>query len=259
MSWFDDVSEANRLIAFGFQPGKRPPRYAEYRALVERYHADAGFAQLVQAALRGFDLTVIAVDHRAGIVLGPTPETPFAASVADHVPNLRDRPLVLLAHLAIAALGFPRAADLDDDTYVGRVCVDQIDEVVTAAAEELNRRAIAAESASDPPAGQPELVQLWRYYLRRNSVGRTGDTRALFSSRRALIKKAAEYLADHGMLRRVADDGGGTYSTTIRYQIQVRELASQQMLSDLAALGIAVASDGSPALRSRPDADQLPT
>jgi hypothetical protein len=247
MSVLDDVSEASRLIAFGFQPGKRPPRHAEYRALVERYHADAAFAQLVHAAVRGFDLQVIAVDHRAGIVLGPTPETPFAASVTEHVPNLKDRPLVLLAHLAIAALAFPRAADLDDDGYVGRVCVDQVDEVVTAAAEELNR----STASVDPPAGQSDLVSLWRYYLRRNSVGRTGDTRALFSSRRALIKKAAEYLADHGMLRRVSDDAGGTYSTTIRYQIQVRELASQQMLGDLAALGIA-AGPGS-ALRVRTD------
>jgi hypothetical protein len=223
--------------------------------LVQRYNADAGFAQLVQAALRGLDLTLITVDHRAGIVLGPTLETPFAANITDHVPNPKDRPLVLLAHLAIATLAFPRAADLDDETYVGRVCVDQIDEVVTAAAEELNRR---AEADADPPADQPELVKLWRYYLRRNSVGRTGDTRALFSSRRALIKKAAEYLADHGMLRRVNDDAGGTYSTTIRYQIQVRELAGQQMLGELAALGIAIVSDGSPVLRSRPDAGQLP-
>lgn len=244
MSTLDDITDASRLVAFGFRPGTRPPQLAEYRDLTGRYLRDAGFAQVVHAAARGLGLTVIAVEPRAGIVLGPSLETPFAASVADHVPNTRDRPLVLLAHLAIAALAFPRAADLDDGTYVGRIAVDKVDEAVTAAADELSRRAAESGEAGDPPAGQPDLVALWRYYLRRNSVGQTGDGRALFTSRRGLIKRAAEYLADNGMLRRVSGDAGGTYSTTIRYQIQVRELAATQMLADLAGLGIAVPGGG---------------
>jgi hypothetical protein len=253
----DDVADANRLVAFGFRPGLRPPQLAEYRDLAGRYLTDAGFAQVVHAAVRGFDLTIITVDPRAGIVLGPTLETPFAASIADHVPNTRDRPLVLLAHLAIAALAFPRAADLDDGTYVGRITVDQVDEAVTDAAVELSRRVAESGENGDPPADQPDLVALWRYFLRRNSVGQTVDGRALSTSRRGLIKRAAEYLADNGMLRRVSSDAGGTYSTTIRYQIQVRELAATQMLGDLAELGIAMPGGG-PVPPFRPGPGETP-
>lgn len=252
MSEFDDVSNAARLIAFGFQPTQTPGRTdGEYRALVERHRTDPAFAQAVQAVARGFDLTVIAVDQRAGIVLGPTAETKFAASVADHIPRPADRPIAALAHLAIAALAFPRPETLDDDDH-GRITVNHVDDLVTAAAQELDRRAQESGDDDGAPADQPDLVLLWRYYLRRNAVGTTRDPREHSGARRALIKRVAEYLAQNGMLRRAGDADGGTFTTTTRFQIQVRELASQRMLSDLAALGVAVYSDGSPTLITAP-------
>lgn len=257
VSMLDDIADASRLVSFGFRPALRPTQLADYRDLVGRYLSDPGFAQMVHAAARGFDVTVITVHPQAGIILDPPLDSPFAASIADHVPNTRDRPLVLLAHLAIAALAFPRAADLDDSTYVGRVTVDHVDEAVTDAAEELGRRATESGESVDPPADQPDLVTLWRYFLRRNSVGQTGDGRVLPTSRRGLIKRAAEYLADNGMLRRVSSDAGGTYSTTIRYQIQVQQLAATQMIGDLAELGIAVPGGAVPS--SRPSPAEMPT
>ncbi len=244
MTWFDDIGDANKLISFGFQPVRIPARSAEYRALVDRYRTDPDFAQIVHAGLRGFDLTVVAVDKDAGIVLGTTAETAFAASVSAHVPNVRDRPLVLLAHLAIAAIAYPRAEDLEDEGRITRFTVAQVDEIVAAACDALASRAAELGEDEGIPADQPELLQLWRAYMRRSAVGTTAAAGTQKSSRRALIKRAAEYLADHGMLRHASAEGDGTYSTTARYRIQVRELASQRMLGDLAALGIAVGSDG---------------
>jgi hypothetical protein len=257
---FDDITEANRLISFGFQPGKIPARSIEYRTLVDRYRTDAQFAQIVQAALRGFDLSTVAVDRDAGIVLGTTAETVFAASVSAHVPTKRDRPLVLLAHLAIAAIAYPRAEDLEDEGRIARFTVAQVDEIVTAACQELDRRAAELDQDEGVPADQPELLQLWRAYLRRSAVGTTVGTGTQNSSRRALIKRAAEYLAENGMLRRANNEGEGTYTTTARYRIQVRELASQRMLGELAALGIAVGTDGSVSITTvaAPDPQQLP-
>lgn len=252
----EDVTDASRLVSFGFQPGMSPPKLAEYRDLTGRYLSDAGFAQVVHAAALGFGCEVVTVDPKAGIVLEPVPKSPFVVSVAEHVPNPKDRPLVLLAHLAIAALAFPRAGDLDDTSHVGRISVAQVDETVTDAAESLNRAAAEAGEDEDPPADQPELVTLWRYWLRRNSVGRTGDSRALWTSRRALIKRAAEYLADNGMLRRTSE--GETYTTTVRYQIHVREMAGTRLLGELAELGIAVPGGGGLTTADRPDPSQLP-
>ncbi|WP_019357609.1 hypothetical protein [Streptomyces sp. AA1529] len=246
----DDTAAVNRLLACGFQPGLTPRRNAEYATLVDRCRTDPDFARLLHAAARGFDLTVIAVDPRAGLVLGATAETQFAVSVTDHITRPADRPIAALAHLAIAALAYYRPEDLDDPSHIGRITVRHVDEMVERATKELERQAAEADTDDGVPADHPDLMQLWRYYQRRNPVSSTGDDRAHSKSRHALIKRVAEYLADNGMLRRAGKENGGTYTTTARYQIQVRELAGQQMLGHLAELGITVGPDGSPAFNS---------
>lgn len=252
MNAIDDIAAVTRLLAFGFLPGLTPRRNAEYAALVERCRTDPEFARQLHAAARGFDLTVIAVDTRAGLVLGATAETQFAVSVADHISKPVDRPIAALAHLAIAALAYYRPEDLDDEAHVGRVTVRHVDEMVEQAAKQLERRAAEADADDGVPVDHPDLIQLWRYYQRRNPVALTGDDRAHSKSRHAIIKRVAEYLADNGMLRRAGNENGGTYTTTARYQIQVRELAGQRMLGELAALGVTVGPDGNPAF-STPD------
>ncbi|MFF3567942.1 hypothetical protein ACFYXQ_09210 [Nocardia jiangxiensis] len=248
----------NRLIAFGFQPGLTPRRNAEYATLVGRCRTDPAFTELLHAAARGFDLTVIAVDTRAGLVLGPEPDTKFAVKVSEHIGKRIDRPLAALAHLAIAALAFYRPEDLDDDLHIGRITIRHVDEMVEQAAKQLERRAAELGLDDGVPVDDPDLVQLWSYYLQRNPVGSTGDDRAHQTSRRAIIKRVAEYLADNGMLRRAGAENGGTYQTTARYQIQVRELAGQRMLGQLAELGVTVGPDGKPAF-SGPDSDESST
>ncbi|TXS66108.1 hypothetical protein EAO69_30280 [Streptomyces sp. me109] len=250
MNNVNDTAAVNRLLAFGFQPGLTPRRNAEYATLVDRCRTDQAFAQLLHAAARGFDLTVIAVDPRAGLVLGATAETQFAASVTDHITRPADRPIAALAHLAIAALAYYRPEDLDDPAHVGRVTVRHVDAMVERATKELERQVAEAGADDGVPADHPDLIQLWRYYQRRNPVSSTGDDRAHSKSRHALIKRVAEYLADNGMLRRAGKENGGTYTTTARYQIQVRELAGQQMLGQLAELGITAGPDGTPAFSS---------
>lgn len=250
MNSIDDTAAVTRLLAFGFQPGLTPRRNAEYAALIGRCRTDPQFVQHLHAAARGFDLTVIAVDPRAGLVLGATAETQFAVSVTDHISKPADRPIAALAHLAIATLAYYRPEDLDDDSHVGRVTVRHIDAMVEQATKELERQAAEADTDDGVPVDHPDLIRLWRYYQRRNPVASTGDDRAHSKSRHAIIKRVAEYLADNGMLRRAGKENAGTYTTTARYQIQVRELAGQQMLGQLAELGITVGLDGEPAFHS---------
>ncbi|MER8261806.1 hypothetical protein [Streptomyces albidoflavus] len=185
----DDTAAVNRLLAFGFQPGLTPRRNAEYSTLIDRCRTDQDFTRLLHAAARGFDLTVISVDPRAGLVLGATAETQFAVSVTDHITRPADRPIAALAHLAIAALAYHRPEDLDDPSHVGRITVHHVDEMVERAAKELERRAAEADTDDGVPAEHPDLMQLWRYYQRRNPVSTTGDDRAHSKSRYALIKQ----------------------------------------------------------------------
>jgi hypothetical protein len=242
MNSIKDVAAAAKLVAFGFQPGLTPLRNIEYSTLAKRCGSDPVFAQMVHAVAQGFDVIVLAADTNAGLVLGAGTGTQFAVRVTDHIPKLDHRPIATLAHLAIAALAFYRPEDLDDDTHVGRVTVRHVDELVDQAAQELERRAAESDADDGVPVDDPDLIQMWRYYRRRNPVAATGDARAHSGSRLAIIKRVAEYLADNGMLRRAGNENGGTYQTTARYKIHVRELAGQQMLGQLAALGVTVAA-----------------
>jgi hypothetical protein len=48
----------------------------------------------------------------------------------------------------------------------------------------------------------------------------------------------------------VSDSGGGTYRTTPRYQVQVRELAAERAFAELLDLGVVAVTDPSGSLRA---------
>ena len=130
-----------------------------------------------------------------------------------------------LAHLAAAALAFPRSDDLADDTYVGRVSVDQVDGAVREACRVLGER-VAGTAEADPLSDAPQLEEVWRAWLRRPEATATKDGRAGEATTRGIVGKALRFLADQGFLVPVGQDG--VYRTTPRYQVQVRELAAQR-------------------------------
>jgi hypothetical protein len=51
------------------------------------------------------------------------------------------------------------------------------------------------------------------------------------------------FLADQGLLVRTSEDRGGTYRTTPRYRVQVRQ-AGAVMFTELLSLGITEVNDG---------------
>lgn len=169
-----------------------------------------------------------------------------------------ERVLHGLAHLAIPALAFPRPDDLAADTYVGRVSVEQADSVVREACTMLAAKAAAAEETGDPLEGAPELERAWRVYLRRPEAAPTKDGRLAPSTTRGIIAKALRFLADQGFLARVSDEYGGTYRTTPRYQVQVRELAAERAFTELLDLGVVVVTDPSGSLHAVSSPDGRP-
>ncbi|MEU8924239.1 hypothetical protein AB0D10_25395 [Kitasatospora sp. NPDC048545] len=234
----DDVADATRMIAMALGRGRVPARSSEYARLVQRYHRDPDYAHMVHMAAKGFDLTVLGVDHRSGLILGTTAESSLSLSVTELVPNTGDRPLYLLAQLAIATLAFPRPQDLDDDEFVGRVTVSAVDDYVREHALAIEQRINAAGEDQDPPTGQPGLEALWRAYLRRSATGRTKGDNEPFGSSRKIVERALKHLVDYGFMHKVPGDGEGTYVTHVKYRVQIRELAAGEMLKELAALGI---------------------
>jgi hypothetical protein len=258
-----DVTDAARLVAFGMRPKLLPSRDLSYSDLVKRFIVDAAFKEHVEAIAEGLGLTVLAVSARTGVVLGPAADSVFDQKFDEYARRAslgerRDVERVLhgLAHLAIAAIAFPRPDDLASDTYVGRVSVEQADSVVREACAMLAARAAAADEAADPLEEAPQLERVWRIYLRRPTATLTRDGRLSPSTTRGIISRALRFLTEQGFLSRVSDEQDGTYRTTPRYQVQVRELAAQRAFDELLRLQVVPVTDPAGSLHStRPTTD----
>ncbi|UQS25552.1 hypothetical protein L1857_23420 [Amycolatopsis thermalba] len=251
-----DAESAARLISFGMRPKHLPSRDVVYADLVRRYGEDSAFKQLTNSVAAGLGLMVLDVSHQAGAVLAATDESVFEVKMDSYarqskIRERRDTEKVLhgLVHLATAALGYPRPDDLANDTYIGRVSVDQVDGVVREACRILDERAAKAEANNDPLSDSPELEQAWRAYARRPEAAATKDGRLASDTTRGMVSRALRFLADQGFLVQVSGEQGGTYRTTPRYQVQVRELAADSAFEELLALGVVAVSGGGGTLR----------
>ncbi|OXM56335.1 hypothetical protein CFP71_13790 [Amycolatopsis thailandensis] len=239
------------------RPKQLPSRDVVYGDLVRRYGEDRAFKQLTHAVAAGLGLMVLEVNLQAGAVLAATDESVFEIKMDSYarqskIRERRETEKVLhgLVHLATAALGYPRPDDLANDTYIGRVSVEQVDAMVREACRILDERAAEAEANNDPLADAPELEQAWRAYARRPAAAATKDGRLASDTTRGMVARALRFLADQGFLVQVSGEQGGTYRTTPRYQVQVRELAADAAFDDLLELNVVSVANGGGTLRS---------
>ena len=247
-----DTADAARLVAFGLQPKLLPARDAEYTELLRRYREEPTFARLADAVATGLGLVVLEVSTRAGMALAAAEDSVFAVRMGDYArrasTDSADRFLHGLAHLAVAAMAFPRPEDLADDGYIGRITVNGVDSFVRQACRKLEERAEAEGENTDPATNTPGLEAAWRVYSRRSATGATKDSRRLAGSTTGIIAKAVGFLVDSGFLQRTGDDAGGTYRTTARFQLQVRDMAGSAAMAELLELGVVPVSDGTASL-----------
>ena len=256
----EDASDAGRLLALGMRPKHLPARDAVYADLVRRYQEDDEFAELVKAFAEGLGMTMLAVTQQSGAVAVPREESPFELKIDEYAKRTAlgnrgvDKMLHGLAHLAVAALAFPRPDDLGNPAYVGYVAVAEVDAVVRDACRVLEQRAVEAEENEDPLDTAPDLERAWRAYTRRPAAAATKDGRLAPDTTRAIITKAVRFLADQGFLVFRNADDGGSYRTTPRYQEQIREVAASAAFRELLDLGVISITDpsGSLAVTSDP-------
>jgi len=256
-----DATDAARLVAFGLQPKLLPARDAEYAELIRRYREDPVFARLTDAVAAGLGLIVLEVSPRAGMAVAAAEDSVFAVRMGDYsrraASDSSDRFLHGLAHLATAAMAFPRPEDLSDDGYIGRITVNGVDGFVRQACRRLEERAGRQGENTDPVSDTPGLEAAWRVYTRRSATGATKDARRLAGSTTGIVGKAVAFLVDSGFLQRTGDEAGGTYRTTARYQLQVRDLAGSAAMAELLELGVVPISDGSATLLPPDTGDDL--
>ncbi|MFD5115376.1 hypothetical protein ACFWNG_24155 [Streptomyces sp. NPDC058391] len=256
-----DAADAARLVSFGLQPKLLPARDAEYTELLRRYREDPAFARVADAIATGFGLVVLEVSPRAGMAVTAGEDSVFAVRMGAYArrasTDSADRFLHGLAHLAVAAMAFPRPADLADDGYIGRITVNGVDTFVRQACRRLEERAEEQGENTDPSTDAPGLEAAWRIYARRSATGATKDARRLAGSTTGIVGKAVAFLTDSGFLQRTGDEAGGAYRTTARFQLQVRDLAGQAAMAELLELGVVPVTDGSATLLPPPDGDDL--
>ncbi|WP_405798130.1 hypothetical protein [Streptomyces longwoodensis] len=256
-----DAADAARLVAFGLQPKLQPARDQEYADLLRRYREDPPFARLADAVAAGLGLIVLEVSARAGMAVTAAEDSVFAVRMGDYARRTAadsgDRFLHGLAHLAVAAMAFPRPEDLADDGYIGRVTVNGVDAFVRQACRRLEERAEEQGENTDPATDAPGLEAAWRIWARRSAAGATKDARRLAGSTTGIVGKAVAFLTDSGFLQRTGDDNGGTYRTTARYQLQVRDLAGSAAMAELLELGVVPVTDGTPSLLPPEESDDL--
>ncbi|ALO06996.1 Putative membrane protein [Streptomyces venezuelae] len=256
-----DAADAARLVSFGLQPKLLPARDAEYTELLRRYREDPAFARLADAVATGLGLVVLEVSPRAGMAVTAGEDSVFAVRMGDYArrasTDSADRFLHGLAHLAVAAMAFPRPEDLADDAYIGRLTVNGVDAFVRQACLRLEQRAEEQGENTDPATDAPGLEAGWRIYARRSATGATKDARRLAGSTTGIVGKAAAFLTDSGFLQRTGDEGGGSYRTTARYQLQVRDMAGSAAMAELLELGVVPVSDGTATLVPPPEGDDL--
>ncbi|MFW6693189.1 hypothetical protein [Streptomyces sp. MAR4 CNX-425] len=257
-----DAADAARLVSFGLQPKLLPARDLEYAELLRRYREEPPFARLADAVATGLGLVVLEVSARTGMAVTAAEDSVFAVRMGDYArraaTDSADRFLHGLAHLAVAAMAFPRPEDLADDGYIGRVSVNGVDAFVRQACRRLEERAEEAGENTDPAEGERGLEAAWRVYARRSATGATKDARRLAGSTTGIIGKAMAFLTDSGFLQRTSDDAGGTYRTTARYQLQVRDMAGSAAMSELLELGVVPVADGSATLVPAADDGEVP-
>lgn len=156
-----DAADAARLVAFGLQPKLQPARDQEYAELLRRYREDPSFARLADAVAAGLGLVVLEVSPRAGMAVTAAEDSVFAVRMGDYARRTSadsgDRFLHGLAHLAVAAMAFPRPEDLADDGYIGRITVNGVDAFVRQACRRLEERAEVRGRTPIRPRTRPGL------------------------------------------------------------------------------------------------------
>ena len=177
----------------------------------------------------------------------------FAVRMGDYArraaADSADRFLHGLAHLAVAALAFPRPEDLADDGYIGRITVNGVDAFVRQACRRLEERAEQAGREHRPGHRRPRtggrLAGLRAAQRHRRHQGRPAAGRF---DHRASSPRPSPSSSTPASSSAPATTSGGTYRTTARYQLQVRDMAGSAAMAELLELGVVPVSDGSATL-----------
>lgn len=229
----DEAYRAGRLIQWGLQVKAVPFNYEEYRQLIDRYIDQPNFRSLVRQICGGLGLRVLEVNHR-GLFLGTEDESVFALKPSDFRgssgSSAEERLMDGLVQVAIAATIYPRQQDLDEHSIEAKppTSVSEVDETLRTLCSEYKRRT-ADDPDVDREAIDRGLQEAWRVYESRPGVKTTQAGKLSPNSTQGLIRRHLQQLVEHGCFVAALQGSVELYRPTLRYQIQVKELAATRL------------------------------
>ena len=223
---------SGRLIQWALRPRAIPFNEPDYRELVDRYIDQPSFREAVRQFADGLGLVVLEANDR-GLFLGTQDDSVFAIKASEFRGgrgSAEDRLLDGLVQVAIAATIYPRQQDLVEDSIEAKppITCGEVDETLRHLCAEFKR---CAGDHPDVPSEEIEqgLQEAWRVYERRPSVRTTQQGALSQSSTQGLIRKHLQQLVEHGCFIVAQHGETEIYRPTLRYQIQVRELAATKL------------------------------
>ncbi|CAJ0780694.1 hypothetical protein LMG18090_01224 [Ralstonia mannitolilytica] len=214
--------EATRLLYKALHLGLTPANDLEYRELLARYRADGAFAETVEEAASGLELTILDVSERGLIVAPSSRESRFSLRLTDLRQHLSgDQKVALaMAHLAISAVFFPTTDRLEDDAKTPLpATVGRFRDTLLSLVNRLADAGLSDESAE-------EFLTGWALLKRLPPVNPKAE-RAATNSVEGFVKLALKQMAEYGLVRleRVSEDEAQTlYTATHRLRVHLREL-----------------------------------
>jgi hypothetical protein len=217
-----EAGKAAELVGFALQPKIARGADERYSELWSDYRTDEAFRDVVDAVANGLGLVVIDAPDQ-GLIVTPMEKSAFTFRLVDYQAGMDParRLLTGLVHLGIAAVAYPREADLEDDIVVRRR-PEQVERYLRDACQ-----ALADAAEHDPEAGEADAEMMaWRAYLAMPASVRSKKGGYTVHCTLGMITRAFKWLVDQGMAR----ESAGTYQLLDRYRMQVREVAGQAAL-----------------------------
>lgn len=232
------AGDAARLVSYALRPKLARGSNEDYGNLWREYRGDERFRAVTDAIIEGLGLVTLALTNQ-GLVVAPSSDSPFSFRISDYgsgVSSVRDRTVVGLIHLGIAASCYPRDVDLDEETVVRR-SVMQVEELLRSACKSIDDR------RTDDPQAEVDsgTTEAWRAFSAMPPLRTGRNGQRLSDCTTAIIASAFDWLVDQGFAR--ATSTKDHYQVLDRYRVQVRELAGHETFATLRAITDAAVSD----------------
>lgn len=234
----DDAYQAGRLIQWGLRVKAVPFNDEEYRELLDRFIDQPSFRRLVIQIAAGLGLSVLEATAR-GLFLGTEDDSVFGRRPSDFrgSSSAEERLMDGLVQIAIAATIYPRQQDLDEDTIEAKppITAIEVDETLRSLCTEHKRR-VSDDPDVESDAIDRGLQEAWRVYESRPGLKTTAKGNVSPNSTQSLIRRHLQSLVEHGCFLVSKQGTTELYRPTLRYQVQVKELAATKLYRELQTL-----------------------